>query len=124
VLEVDGGTGWVGARPDVLETLSANGGMACTAIKNPNLEEVFYAADGVILVGFDPATARMGASPAHLDRRLAAAGSPGPDGEGGTDDLLRLSPSERTTVAMEVMVGIRLNASTFAGPWAVGPSTR
>jgi hypothetical protein len=125
VLEVDGRTGWVGAQPDVLETLSANGGMACTATKNPNREQVLYAADGVVLVGFDPATARRwGASAAYFDQRLDAAGFPGPDGEGGTDDILQLSPTEGAAVAMEVMVGIRLNAGMFAGPWAVGPSTR
>jgi hypothetical protein len=125
VLEVDGRTGWVGAQDDVLEVLSANGGTACSAWLNPNRQAVLYAADGAVLLGLDPTTARRwGRDPGRLEDRLRAAGFPAADGEDGADALLGLAPSVRAVVAVEALTGVRLTAGMFAGPWAAGPSAR
>lgn len=121
VVEIDGRTGWVGARTEVLGTLSANGGMACSLTKNPNREELLHAVDGTVVVGLDPATTRRwGARPALFDDRLAGAGFPGPDGDDG--DALRFSPVRRGVLALEVMTGVRLEPAMFDGPWTAGPS--
>ena len=123
VVQVDARTGWVGTRPDVLETLSANGGMACSLTTSPHREELLYAADGAVLTGFDPATARrFGSRPALFDDRLTAAGFPGPAGDDEPGDVYRFSPVQRGVVAMEVMTGVRLDATMFDGPWAAGPT--
>ena len=124
VLEVDGHTGWVGGKPDILAVLSANGGMACSITKNPNREEVRYADDGVLTTALDPATfRRWGEDPARFDPPLAAAGFPGPDGDGGADAVLRLPAAQRAVSALRVMTGVELLPEMFDGPWTAGPST-
>ncbi|GAA1618978.1 DUF6461 domain-containing protein [Actinoplanes couchii] len=123
VLEFDGSTGWVGADPDVLAVLSATGGMACSIYKNPNREELSYAADADLVTGLDPATfRRWGSAPERFDDTLRAAGFPGPDGDGGSSDILGLPPSQRAVAAMTVLTGTALTAAMFDGPWAAGPS--
>jgi hypothetical protein len=125
VLEVDGSTGWVGTRPDVLAVLSAGGGMACSISKNPNREELLHAVDAVLVTGLDPATfRRWGSDPERFSAALAAAGFPGPDGEDGADEILRLSAAQRAVTALGVLTGVELSASMFDGPWIAGPSTR
>ncbi|SDS68679.1 DUF6461 domain-containing protein [Actinoplanes derwentensis] len=123
VLEFDGSTGWVGADLDVLAVLSAAGGMACSIYRNPNREELSYAADADLITGLDPATfRRWGSVPDRFDDALSAAGFPGPDGDGGSTDMLGLSPSKRAAAAMTVITGIALTPAMFDGPWTAGPS--
>ena len=125
VLEFDGSTGWVGADLDVLAVLSAAGGMACSIYKNPNREELLYAADADLVTGLDPATSRRwGRVPDRFDDVLSAAGFPGADGEGGSADILVLPPSKRAVAALTVITGIALTPAMFDGPWTVGPSDR
>jgi hypothetical protein len=105
--------GWEGARPEVLRALS-RGTQVVSVYQNVNAHSRFsYAADGVVLVGFEPLfpQRRWGSRPDLLLPLMRAAGlDPGwRQPPYGTVDLAALALAERLT-------GVHLDAAMLDGP--------
>ncbi len=121
VLELEGGTGWVGMDPHVLGDLAVDGTTACSAMKNPNQVSVLFAEGGEALSGLDATTGRRWGSPSdRLTDALTAAGFPPDDGE-PDDDIGAQTYSQAAVLALETATGVPLRtALTDDTPWTGG----
>ncbi|MFJ8387704.1 DUF6461 domain-containing protein [Streptomyces sp. NPDC094438] len=124
IMELDGLTGWVGMREDVLSALSADGTGACSAMRDPNRFQILYAEAGRVLAGLDPTTGRRWGTPDdRLAHALTAAGFAADDTGEMTDELARWNSSQRTVAALHAATGVHLAAETFRDPWLGGLTT-
>ncbi|PRW61937.1 DUF6461 domain-containing protein [Actinopolyspora mortivallis] len=125
VLELEGYSGWVGTAPEVLETLSSEGGLAGSAMYLPDEQEVLCARDGNVAVGVDPRTGRLWGGKAEAFRPMLNEAGLGRNGDGSWwPGLEELSMAQRAVLALETVLGIRLEQSMLEGPWRGGLSSR
>lgn len=122
VLELEGSTGWVGLRPEVLTELSESGTTA-SACKDPNRLSVHFAQAGALMSQLNAVTGlRLGEFSDELGAALTAAGfPPGDDGE-HVGEAARLNYSRRALLALQAATGVEVTDAMVEGPWIGGVS--
>ncbi|UKD57758.1 DUF6461 domain-containing protein [Amycolatopsis sp. FU40] len=121
-VECDGPSGFLGWRRDLLAGLSARGGFAGTALYLPNVQEVCAAEDGQVVSVVEPLRAyrRSGTHPDRFAVRMRELGFGVGDEDDRTGVARDLPPGALTTLLLEVMTGVTLDASALEGPWLGG----
>lgn len=121
-LELEGSTGWVGLRPEVLTDLSESGTTA-SAYEDPNQLSVHFAQGGVLMSRLNAVTGlRIGEVGDELDAALTAAGfPPGDDGE-HVGEAASLNYSQRALLALRAATGVEVTDAMVEGPWIGGMS--
>jgi len=121
VLELEGTIGWIGMDPDVLGDLSADGGTACTIMRDPNQFVAMFAEDGHTTAGLDAVTGRRWGTPSdQLAAALAGTGLPENDDDEPADEIAHWSFSQYTVLALHAATGIQLHDEMFHNPWRGG----
>ena len=121
-VECDAPSGFLGWRRELLADLSARGGFAGTALYLPNVQEVCAAADGQVVAVAEPLHAyrRSGTDPDRFAARMREVGFR-VDDEGDLSEVERDLPlGALTTLLLEVVTGVALDASALEGPWRGG----
>ncbi|MFJ8912725.1 DUF6461 domain-containing protein [Amycolatopsis sp. NPDC102389] len=122
VVEFDGPTGFLGWQPETLAVLSSGGGAACVATYLPNVQEVRYAEDGDLVAVTYPLSSyrRWGSDPDRFTGQMRDLGFPLGDYDEFIGVAKGLPAGPLCMLLMEVMTGVRLDLSHFAGPWLGG----
>lgn len=120
-LEMNGGNGFLGWRPEILAPLSAGGGVAC-ALTNTDDLHVDHAEDGVLLLGMElpAAYARWGADPDRFLDRLAEFGFPVRDDQRPSGRAAETQGTQEMTLLLTALTGVELDDAAFADPWTGG----
>ncbi|MGW7535138.1 DUF6461 domain-containing protein [Amycolatopsis sp. NPDC054798] len=121
-VELDGPTGFLGWRRELLAALSADGGAAGAAVFLPNVQEVSAAEDGRVAAVIDPLHSyrRSGADPDRFVGPMRDLGFRVDDQDDTAGAVRDLPPGALITLLLEVVTGVELDAAAFAGPWRGG----
>lgn len=122
------GDSWIGSDDDVLRALTADGGTALSAYRDPDTRTATLAHDGAVLGRLELSGGYFGGPSGSVDTAhpvvasLTAVGFDAsddcePTGEAGTEE-----PDGRLVLAVRVLTGVTLTAADLEGPWTGGPS--